>query len=118
MKLVVEEPESDALLAAIDGRGPYITSVVGEIETVRVCRRARLPDDHVEELRRGLVLVALDEEIRTLATVVRPPTLRTLDAIHLATALTVRQDLLAVVTYDVRLAEAVEAAGIPPLSPS
>jgi predicted nucleic acid-binding protein len=117
VKLVVEEQESTALLETIAGRGPYVTSVVGEIETARVCRRANVPAAQLEELRRGLVLVALDEDVGTLASRVGPPVLRTLDAIHLATALTLREDLQAMVTYDVRLARAIEAAGIALLSP-
>jgi predicted nucleic acid-binding protein len=118
VKLVVEEPESSALLAAIEGRAPYVTSVVGEIETVRVCERANIPAAQVEELRRGLVLIALDDEVRALAGVVGPPMLRTLDAIHLATALTLRQDVEAVIAYDERLTKAVRAVGMPLLSPS
>lgn len=91
---------------------------MGDIETVRVCRRASVPSAQVEALRRGLVLIALDEEVRTVASTVGPPPLRTLDAIHLATALTLREDLQAVITYDARLAQATEAAGLPLLSPS
>jgi len=105
-------------LAAIQGRGPYLTSVLGEIETARACGRANVPAEQVEELRRGLVLVELEEDIRSLACVALPPRLRTLDAIHLATALALREDLEAFVTYDVRLAEAVERAGLPLLAPA
>lgn len=118
MKLAVEEPESAALLTAITGRGPYATSVVGEIETLRVCRLARVPLEQVDELRAGLVIVALDEEVRRLASEVGSPMLGTLDAIHLATALSLREDLESVVTYDLRLAQASTEAALPVLSPS
>jgi uncharacterized protein len=118
VKLVVEEPESAALLAALSSRGPYATSVVGEIETLRVCRRAGVPPAQVDELRAGLAIVALDEEVRRLATDVGSPMLRTLDAIHLATALSLREDLESLVTYDLRLAAATMDAGVAVLSPS
>lgn len=118
MKLAVSEPESAALLAAITGRGPYATSVVGEIETLRVCRRAQVPLLQVDELRAGLVIVALDDEVRRLAFEVGSPALRTLAAIHLATALSLREDLESLVTYDLRLAQATTDAAIPVLSPS
>jgi predicted nucleic acid-binding protein len=118
VKLAVEEAESEALLAAITGRGPYATSVVGEIETVRVCGRANVPPDQVEELRDGLVVVVLDDEVRRLAGSVGPLLLRTLDAIHLATALSLREELDGLVTYDVRLAAAAADAGLPVQAPS
>lgn len=118
MKLAVEETESEPLVAAIEGRGPYVTSVIGEIETIRVCRRANVPLDQVEELRDGLVVVALDEDVRRLAVAVDLPKLRTLDAIHLATALSLSQDLEALVTYDVRLAGAAGDAGLSVVAPS
>jgi len=118
VKLAVKEVESDALLAAIQGRGPFVTSVVGEIETVRVCRRAKVPPEQVDELRTGLVIIALDDEVRRLASEVGSPTLRTLDAIHLATAVSLRGALESLVTYDVRLARASADAAIPVLSPS
>jgi uncharacterized protein len=118
VKIAVEEQESAALLAAIAGRSPHVTSVVGEIETVRVCRRANVPATHVEELQAGLVVVGIDDEVRRLASAVAPPTLRTLDAIHLATALTLGDDLDGLVTYDLRLADAAAALAVPVLSPA
>jgi predicted nucleic acid-binding protein len=56
--------------------------------------------------------------VRARAAALDPPTLRTLDAIHLATALEVRAELQAFVTYDVRLAAAAEAEGLEVLAPS
>jgi predicted nucleic acid-binding protein len=118
VKLAVEEAESAALLAAISGRRPYTTSVVGEIETLRVCRRAQVPAGQVDELRAGLVIIALDDEVRRLASEVGSPILRTLDAIHLATALSLGEDLESLVTYDLRLARATADAAIPVLTPT
>jgi predicted nucleic acid-binding protein len=94
-----------------------VTSVVGEIEAVRVCRRTGVPQSQVDELLAGLAIVALDDEVRQLAFEAGSPMLRTLDAIHLATALSIREALESLVTYDLRLAQATADAGIPVLSP-
>ena len=117
MKLVVEEPESDALIASIQ-RTSSVTSIVGEIETIRVCRRAGVAAAQVEELCERLVVLALDDEVRRLAGSIDPPTLRTLDAIHIASALSLGGDLDWLVTYDVRQAAAASAAGLQVVSPS
>lgn len=118
MKLAVEEPESEALRGALEGQGPYLTSVVGEIEMIRVCRRGNVPAEQIEELRDGLVVVALDGQVQELAAEARPPTLRTLDAIQLATALSLRPELQVLVTYDLRLTEAAENAGLTVMMPA
>jgi predicted nucleic acid-binding protein len=47
-----------------------------------------------------------------------PPALRTLDAIHIATAMAVRSDLAGIVTYDLRLAAAAESAHLDVLAPA
>jgi predicted nucleic acid-binding protein len=69
-------------------------------------------------LRDAVDLFDLDAGILEAAASVQPVGLRTLDAIHLATALSLRDDLAAVVSYDRRLAEAALAAGLPVVSPS
>lgn len=57
-------------------------------------------------------LVDLDPGIRILAQTVTPTTVRSLHAIHLATALRLGVQLASFVTYDKRLADAVAAAGL------
>ena len=118
MKVAVEEAESEALLEALEGSGPGVTSVVGEIETVRVCRRAGVPPEQVDAVRHGLVIVALDDEVRRLAATLPPGTLRTVEAVHLATAISLRHDLERLLTYDTRLADAAHAAGITVAAPA
>lgn len=63
-------------------------------------------------------LVEIDPTVRLLAQTVRPPTVRSLDAIHLATALHVGRSLSAFVTYDKRLADAATATGLNVQMPS
>jgi uncharacterized protein len=61
--------------------------------------------------------VELSAGIADAAAKLEPPSLRTLDAVHLASALSLGDDLGAFVAYDRRLAEAAEAAGIEVLAP-
>nr|WP_272944660.1 PIN domain-containing protein [Kribbella catacumbae] len=58
-------------------------------------------------------LVELDAGIRILAQTVKPATVRSLDAIHLASALRIRSQLTSFITYDKRLADTAHAAGLP-----
>ena len=63
-------------------------------------------------------LIDLDQRIRILARTVQPVTVRSLDAIHLGTALQSRLGLTSFVTYDKRLLDAARAAGLPVDSPT
>jgi len=64
-----------------------------------------------------ITVVEPTEIVRARAAALDPPELRTLDAIHLATALEVRAELQALVTYDARLASAATAVGLQVLAP-
>lgn len=115
VKLVLPEPESGALVAALAGGPELITSTVGAIETHRAILAAGGDDELADEAERVLdavTLVAITEPIRRAAGALRPAFLRTLDAIHLATALSFGEELAAFVAYDRRLAEAAGAAGL------
>ena len=70
-----------------------------------------------EHLLGELPLIELDEPILDNAAKLPPKTLRTLDAIHVATALTVANDLVAFVAYDDRLLDAARDAGLPAAAP-
>lgn len=59
-----------------------------------------------------MTLVPLDDKVLLAAAALEPATLRSLDAIHLATALSLGGDLGAMYVYDARLAAAARAAGI------
>ena len=63
-------------------------------------------------------LIDLSPRIRILAQTARPTTVRSLDAIHLGTALHSRSELTSFVTYDKRLLDAAQAAGLPVDSPA
>jgi predicted nucleic acid-binding protein len=65
-----------------------------------------------------VALVDVDRRTLLAAAALDPPTLRTLNAIHLATALTLREDLTALVTYDRRLAAAAKRVEIEAAAPA
>jgi hypothetical protein len=121
VKLVHAEAESAALRDWLDERAEtgWISSVLTEIESFRALARyapeavARLPAvlDQIE-------LIDLDPSVRMLAQTVRPATVRSLDAIHLGTALCARPAMTSFVTYDKRLLDAALAAGLAAKAPA
>jgi predicted nucleic acid-binding protein len=116
VKLAHSEPESAALRSWLSERTEtgWISSVLTEIESFRALARyapeaaSRLPAvlDQID-------LIDLDQRIRMLARTVTPATVRSLDAIHLGTALHIRSELTSFVTYDKRLLDAAQVAGLP-----
>ena len=96
-----------------------VSSELAKIEVVRAARRL---DEGVVPAARALVsqldLIPLSGGLMEEAADAGEPPLRTLDAIHLASALSIRPDLTAFVAYDHRLIAAAEAAGIVPTRPS
>jgi len=118
VKLVVPEPESRALREALRSWPERISSVVAEIEVERVGRR--LGGGAIRRARSVLAriaLVELDEEVRRRAAGLGPAELGTLDAVHLATALTLGDDLGALCAYDTRLVDATIATGVDVVAP-
>jgi predicted nucleic acid-binding protein len=121
VKLVHAEAESVALRDWLDERAEtgWISSVLTEIETFRAL--ARYAPDAVSRLPAVLDqidLIGLDPPIRIPAQTARPATVRSLDAIHLGTALHARQTLTSFVTYDKRLLDAALSAGLPADAPA
>jgi len=120
VKLAHAEPESAALRGWLDERAEtgWISSVLTEVESFRALARYapeavfRLPAvlDQID-------LIDLDQRVRMLARTVTPTTVRSLDAIHLGTALRSRPSLTSFVTYDRRLLDAAQTAGLPIDSP-
>lgn len=115
VKLLVEEDESAALRQLLRQSDGLVTSVVSEVEVPRAARRSSHGARAVERAR--LLLdscdrVALTGEVIEAARALDPPGLRTLDAIHLASALSVRTLCEELVAYDEALAEAGRAAGL------
>lgn len=95
---------------------PTATSTIGFVETVRTCDRigsypnllASLLSDHEE--------IYLSDHVRDDAARL-PGNLRSLDAIHVASAMQLGSELVALVTYDRRMADAARGAGLPVAMP-
>jgi len=120
LKLVATEAESDALEDWLVERRdtPVVSSALTQVEVLRACRRmdeGLLPA--ARGLLRGLDLLPVDASILDAAA--EPPTraLRSLDAVHLASALSLDPDLETFVAYDARLVTAAEAAGLAVIQP-
>ena len=118
VKLAHAEPGSGALRRWLDERAEtgWISSVLTEIEAFRAL--ARYAPGAVSRLPAVLDLIDLDPRIRILAQAVEPATVRSLDAVHLGTALQSRPGLTSFVTYDKRLLGAAQAAALPVDSPA
>ena len=117
-KLLIEEAESEALGAFLRSTGTLlVTSRVGIVELRRIGRRIEAGADRADALAASLVIVELDETVERHAIMI-DPRLRSLDAIHLATALAAADSIDGFVCYDVRLATAATALGLTVLAPA
>lgn len=119
-KLCCPERESAALDEWLDEHpGAWVTSALSQVELTRAVART-----HSSALARVPIVLAqcerlaIDERLGADASVVPPPELRSLDAIHLATALELAADLETLVTYDVRLAKAAQVNGLQVAAPT
>jgi hypothetical protein len=120
LKLVLSERETPALSEALSRWPDWVSSVLLSIECRRIVFRAGNPPEVVAKLEQELsrvTTIRLDEPVQKLAAAIGPPRLRSLDAIHLASALSIGDYPEAFVTYDERLAEAARAAGLNVLTP-
>lgn len=118
VKLAHLEPESQALIDYLSADDLEVsTSVVAEIEVIRAVRRLRDAKSESADAMKGFYLLGLDDEIREDACAIGAATLRSLDAVHLATALAIGEDDLEFITYDDRLADAARKEGLTVLQP-
>lgn len=126
VKLVVAEVETPALVNATEGRD-LISSELALAEVQRATRRLlvgrrRRPREEVqaamESLLSGLAYVPVAREVLLEAGAYREAWLRALDAIHVASALKVAEDIEAMVSYDGRQLRAARTAGLETLTPT
>ncbi len=105
IKLIVAAPESNALRAYLSGHSDHVSSGLARVEVVRALRRTNdtpVTLHHAEQVFERIALVAVDGPALAGAASLNPPLLQSLDAIHLATALSL-EGLAALATYDRRL---------------
>ena len=119
VKLVVEEAETAAVRAFLADRSARrVSSALLRTESLRAVRH--LGSDALATVREGLRrvdLVGIDDRILDAAGTLEPRVLRALDAIHLATAMAVGDDLEAIVTYDERMVDAAKLLGLSTATP-
>lgn len=119
VKLAVEEPESAALRRYLRRRRPLVSSALARTEVVRA-----LLLEGEEGLARGRAVLArmdllrVNDRVLNAAGTLLPADLRSLDAVHLATAQQIGSDLAQVVTYDQRLSDAARDIGLRTASPN
>jgi uncharacterized protein len=116
VKLVRPEPETEALRRFLtEPRRPLLISELAVTEVTRAARRVGVdPTDALAEC--DVVLLRSEDLVR--ASELEPPALRTLDAIHLATALALGDVLDAFVAYDEQLLAAAARHGLPTAAPA
>ena len=120
VKLVLPEVETAGLIAFLATWTALIASDLARVEVLRAVRRIgpdRATVERAEAVLNSVAMIPIDGVVLDAAANVEPAALRSLDAIHLATALTVQTDLAGPVTYDARLAEAARRAGIQVYAP-
>jgi uncharacterized protein len=119
VKLFKAEPETAAFRVALADWPVQVASELIRVEAV--CTARRLGGEDVLERAVAALerinLIPMSAEIIDLATGVYTPVLRAMDAIHLATALTMQEDLGAVFVYDADLHAAAQAHDLHPLAP-
>jgi hypothetical protein len=118
VKLVAREEETDALAAFLAQHRSQATSVVALVEVRRAAaRRPGVAAERVEDVLGRISAIGFDLTMVAAAGSIGPVALRTLDAIHLASAAALGHDLEAFVTYDHRLADAARMLGMRDAAP-
>jgi predicted nucleic acid-binding protein len=118
VKLAVEEPESAALRRYVRRKRPLVSSALARTEVLRA-----LLLEGEEGVARGravlarLDLVRVNDRVLNAAGVLLPVEMRSLDAVHLATAQQLGRDLGHVATYDDRMIDAARALGLKTTTP-
>jgi uncharacterized protein len=121
VKLIHREPESDELVDWLNAQVDriFVSSALVEVELPRALRRcepARLTE--VPSVLAQISVYDVDETVRATAGSYQDPSIRSLDAIHLATADAILgDDVTSFVSYDRRLLASAKAIGLPVISP-
>lgn len=121
VKLALSEPESVPLARWLAERAdqPLVSSVLHRSEVPRavwIAEPGALPRSY--RVIRRIARVALTQEVLDISATVPPKSLRFVHAIHVASALALKRDLIAFVAYDEHLLNAAKEAGLPIASPA
>jgi uncharacterized protein len=120
IKLIFEEPETAALVEFLVAWPNRVSSAVAGVEVLRTSSRVggSAVVGHAREILTGLHLVRADDGVLAAAAAVEPATLRMLDSIHLATAMSFGEELGGMIVYDRRLRRAARSAGLTVWAPA
>ncbi len=119
VKLAIAEPQSTALRRYLRRRGPLVSSALARTEVLHA-----LLDEGNEGIDRGrhvlrrIDLIRVNDRVLNAAGTLLPEDLRSLDAIHLATALQLGDDVRQIVTYDDRMATVATGLGFRTAAPA
>lgn len=119
VKLAVAEPETQALRRYLRRRSPLVSSALARTEVARAL--LALGPEAVargQDVLSRLELARVSDRVLGAAGTLLPHDLRSLDAIHLATARDLGTDLARLVTYDRRMAAAARAMKLSVAAPS
>jgi uncharacterized protein len=113
VKLIARETESAGLAAYLEPSDQRATSLLSVVEVTRAAAaQGGSSSVRLDEVFERLAIIAIDRAVIRSAASLAPTSLRSLDAIHLASALELGSDLGAFVTYDRRLAGAARLQGL------
>ena len=120
VKLVLAEAESAALLEYLIAKPACVTSELAHVEVIRAARRAAADpavEQRAERVMASFEILKITSEILARAARLEPRTLRSLDAVHLASALTLGADLAAMIVYDAALGTVATSCGVNVMTP-
>lgn len=119
LRVVFRDPTTPALERVLAPEVELVSSALLQVEARRgVLRRAPQRVPRVDVLLAEIEFVGITDAVVESAGRLPDPLLRSLDAIHLATALLIREDIEAVLTYDARLADAVREHDLAVITPA
>lgn len=121
VKLVLDEPETQPLIDFLTGYPERVTSTVAVVEVRRAVRRVSEETFYLlraDQVLEGVHQIPVDERTVRLARELTPSALRTLDALHLAAAVSLGANLAGMVAYDHRLKDAAENQNLQVFAPA
>jgi predicted nucleic acid-binding protein len=114
VKLAIEEEETRPLRIALYQWPRRVSSRLAAVEVFRAVRRCdRAAEPLARRVLARIALMRMGDRVLLAAATLDPPALRSVDAIHLASALSLQGALAAFVSYDERQLEAARALGLP-----
>lgn len=120
LKLIFEEDETSGLVTFLSEWPARVSSMLARIEVMRIAARVddRAVEREAHRIFRGISLVRVDDGIVAAAAAIKPGSLRSLDAIHLATLQAFGHHIAGMIVYDRRLAAAARDLGITVWAPA